>query len=190
MPSPGRYAPLTNSSTLNFRQLISKYVTGNMATEQLPDIAIKGLEENLDTPSLCILAGLNQPENFYLIDHYFKLTLEELNLKLPDKRQAAIEYSLAIVDEILDGQKNIIYGTYEIYNKALGSYNFDSEFKRYRYDSINFAKAYGLYWTYDDLSNSDYPWQAGKTNEQLMEEVKEELFAELKVFKETNMKGA
>ena len=161
-----------------------------MTTDQLPDIAIKGLEENLDSPSLFILAGLNHADNFFQIEHYFRLTLEELNLRLPDKRQASIEYSLAIVDEILDGKKDIIPGTYEIYDKALGSYDFELENKNYWYDSIDFAKAYGLYVTYDDLSTADYPWQAGKTNEQLMTEVKEQLFDELKVFKEKNMTGA
>jgi len=45
---------------MTFRQQISKYVTGNLTTEQLPDIAVTGLEEGLDTPSLCILAGLSK----------------------------------------------------------------------------------------------------------------------------------
>ncbi len=129
---------------MNFRQQIAKYVTGNLTTEQLPDIGVSGLEEGLDTPSLCILAGLRKTESPFQIDHYFKLTLEELNIKFPDKRQAAIEYALAIVDEILDGKKDVIIGTREIIYKAIDSYDFFSETKQYCYDSIGFETAYGL----------------------------------------------
>lgn len=90
---------------MNFRQQIAKYVTGNLTTDQLPDIGVKGLEEGLDTPSLCILAGLDKHESPFQIEHYFKMTLDELKIVLPDKRQAAIEYAFAIVDEILEGKK-------------------------------------------------------------------------------------
>ena len=69
---------------MNFRQQIAKYVTGNLTTEQLPDIGVTGLEEGLDTPSLCILAGLSNNESPFQIDHYFKLTLEELNKRRPE----------------------------------------------------------------------------------------------------------
>ena len=175
---------------MNFRQQIARYVTGNLTTDQLPDIGIKGLEEGLDTPSLCILAGLDKNENPFQIEQYFRLTLEELKIELPDKRQAALEYALAILDEILEGKKEIIQGTKEIYCNAIDSYDFFSETKDFCYDSIGFEAVYGLYDTYDDLLDADIPWQNGKTNEQLMVEVKEELWGELKKWKEKIENGA
>lgn len=165
-------------------------MTGNLTTDQLPDIAVTGLEEGLDTPSLCILAGLSKNENPFQLDHYFKLTLEELNIKLPDKRQAAIEYAIAIVDEILDGKKDIIIGAREIRYKVIDSYDFFSESKQYCYDSIGFETAYGLSDTFDELSNADKPWQAEKTNEQLKNETKAELLEELKKWKDIIKNGA
>jgi hypothetical protein len=175
---------------LNFRQQIAKYVTGNVTTDQLPDIAVQGLEEGLDTPSLCILAGLSKNENPFQIEHYFKLTLEELKIELPDRRQAAVEYSLAIVDEILDGEKAIIQGVNEIYFKAIHSYDFYSETKDFVYDSIGFESIYGLFDTYDDLFNADRPWQVDKTNEQLMTDTIEQLWKELKKWKDKMANGA
>lgn len=169
---------------MNFRQQIAKYVTGNLTTDQLPDIWVSGLEEGLDTPSLCILAGLSKNDSPFQIDHYFKLTLKELKIQLPDKRQAAIEYALAIVDEILEGKKVVISGIREIRYKAIDSYDFFSESKQYCYDSIRFEKAYGLFDTFDELSNADRPWQTEKTNEQLMTETRTELFEELKRWKD------
>jgi len=174
---------------LNFRQKIAKYVTGNLSTDQLPDIGVTGLEEGLDTPSLCILAGLSKNESQFEIDHYFKLTLEELNIKLPDKRQAAIEYAMAIVDEILDGKKDVIIGTSEIRYKAIDSYDFFSESKKYCYDSIGFEMAYGLFDTIDELSCSYGPWQTEKTNEQFTA-TKAELYDELKKWKDKIKNGA
>jgi hypothetical protein len=175
---------------LNFRQQIAKYVTGNVTTDQLPDIAVQGLEEGLDTPSLCILAGLSKNENPFQIEHYFKLTLEELNIELPDRRQAALEYALAIVDEILEGEKEIIQGTKEIYCNAIDSYDFFSETKDFCFDSIGFEAVYGLYDTYEDLLVADYSWKMFKTNKQLMIEVKAELLDELKKWKEKMENGA
>lgn len=175
---------------MNFRQQIAKYVTGNLTTDQLPDIGVTGLEEGLDTPSLCILAGLSKNESPFQIDHYFKLTLDELNIQLPDKRQAAIEYALAIVDEILEDKKDVIIGTREIRYKAIDSYDFFSESKKYCYDSIGFEKAYGLFDTFDELSNADRPWQTEKTKEQLMTENRTELFEELKRWKDKINNGA
>jgi hypothetical protein len=164
---------------LNFRQLIAKYVTGNIPTELVPQIGIIGLEEGLDTPSLCILAGLDKSENFYVVESYLKLTLEELNIPIPNKRQAALEYACAITDEIINGEKEIVAGVAEIEKKAIDSYDFWSENKHYVYDSISFEKVYGLYVEYDDLLDAKVDWTEDKSNEELMLEIKEQMFDEL-----------
>ena len=165
-------------------------MTGNLTTDQLPDIGVTGLEEGMDTPSLCILAGLSKNESPFQIDHYFKLTLEELNIKLPNKRQAAIEYAMAIVDEIMDGKKDVIIGSREIRYKAIDSYDFFSESKQYCYDSIGFETAYGLFDTIDELSCANTSWKTEKPNEQFMTETKEELFEELKKWRDKIKNGA
>jgi len=169
---------------MDFRQKIAKYVTGNMTSDQLPDIGMTGLEEGLDAPSLCILAGLTKNESPFEIEHYFKLALDELKIALPDKREAAIEYAIGIVGEIIEGKKGIIKGTREIRYKALDSYDFFSEDEQYCYDSIGFETAYGLFDTFEELSNAVIPWQIEKTNEQLMTKTKTELFGELKKWRD------
>ena len=169
---------------MNFKQQIAKYVTGNLRSDQLPNIGIAGLVWGLDSPSLCILAVLNKNDSPFEIDHYFKLTIEELNIKLPDLREAALEYALSTVDKIIDGKKEIISGTREIRYKAIDSYDFFDESIKYCYDSIGFEKAYGLFDTFEDLSNAKHRWQKGKTNEILMTETKTELLKELKKWRE------
>jgi len=159
-------------------------VTGNVTTDQLPAIAVQGLEEGLDTPSLCILAGLSKNESPFQIEYYFKLTLDELKIELPDRRQAAIEYSLAIVDEILNGKKDIIKGTTELQFKAIESFDFFAESNQYCYDSIGYDTVYGLFDTIDELTNEDRPLRSDKSNEHFMVETKAKLFEELKKWKD------
>jgi len=180
---------LYTTTSLTFRQQIAKYVAGNMTTDQLAMVGVTGLQEGLDSPSLCILAGLSKNENPHQIEYYFKRTLEELNIALPDRRQAAIEYAFGIVDEILLGKKDLINGMKEIYQSAISSYDFESETKNYVYDSISFETAYGLFVTHEELMQADRPWQIEKTNEQLMVETKTELFEELKKWKKKMVNG-
>jgi hypothetical protein len=166
-----------------FRQGIISYVLDKAASDQLPAIAVRGLEEGLDTPSLRILAGMKASDYPSEIQHYFQRSIEELNIVLPDKRQAALEYALSIVQETLEGSKDVISGMKEIRYDAIDSYDFFSESKHYCYDSIGFEKAYGLFDTYEELSTADRPWDSVKTNQELMGDVKSQLFEELKKWK-------
>jgi hypothetical protein len=175
---------------VNFRQYIAKYVCGHLTSDELPKLGVAGLEQGLDTPSLRILAGLNRYDSPFEVEHYFKLAITELNIQLPDKRQAALEYAVAIVEDILEGKKDVIAGTREIHSYAIASYDFFSENKRYCYDSIGFEQAYGLLDTSDDLSGALEPWSKEKSNQELLAETRAELLAELKKWKEYLTNGA
>ena len=154
-------------------------MTGKATTSQLPEIAIIGLEEGLDSPSLRILAGLNQNENPFQVEDYFSKTLQELNIQLPDKRQATIEFAVAIAEQTIAGKIDLILGTKQMI-ETIHTYDFFSDSKNYCYDSIGFENVYGVYYNYDDLVNADHPWQVNKTNDELIVEVKVELLEALR----------
>jgi hypothetical protein len=168
---------------LNFRQLIAQYATGKLEIYKLPETAVKGLEEGFDSPSLCILAGLDEADNSYEGKQYFELALGELNITIPGRREAALQYAFGIVDDILAGNRDVFEGTSEIRYAAIDSFDFFEETKEYYYDSVGFEKAYGLFVTIDELSDAISPWKEGKTNEQLISETREELLQELKRWK-------
>ncbi len=170
---------------MNFRQELTAYTAGDRTTDQFPAIAMTGLEEGLDTPSLRILAGMNKNDNPFELEKYFKQMLEELHIQLPDDRRAAIEYAVLITDRILSGDKEVITGARDIFYTALHNFPFEKETKKYVYDSIGLENVYGLLDTYNDLRDADIPWQKGKTNQQLMDEAKVKLLAELKRWRET-----
>jgi hypothetical protein len=170
---------------LTFRQNIARLITGEIHLRAMPGVAVEALEEGLDTPSLRILAGLSEDENEFLIERYLQDTLNELAIKLPDKRKAAIEIGLAIANKILEGKTELFQGVDDIKCKAIDAYSFYEETKHYCYDSIGFEKVYGLFCTIEDLrSAGSTQWQPGKTNEELEKELKEDLLTELKVWAE------
>ena len=170
---------------MEFKNLLTKYFFQKLPTMSLQDVAIKGLEEGLNSPSLAILAGLAKNETPSVIDYYLEQTLSELNMKkYPTTKEGALEYAVALIDEIVLSQKDIIEGTKEIIDDVLFNFNFDADVKFSVFDGIGFNKAYSLYYTYDDLETSDYNWQAGKTNQELMDEVKRDLLSELLIWKE------
>ena len=169
---------------MNFRQELTAYAASDRTSDQLPDIAMIALEEGLDTPSLRILAGMSKNDNPFEIEKYFKHTLEELRVQLPDDREAAVGYAVLITDQILSGDEDVIIGARNIFNIALHNFPFEKETKKYIYDSIGLAKIYGLLDIYDDVRDADRPWKKDRTNEQLMDGVKAELLAELKRWRE------
>jgi hypothetical protein len=175
-----------NKIKLTFKQYLADYVTGNLTTSQLPKLGLAGLEQGLDSDSLTILAGMSDKDNQFEIEDYFKKALTELEIILPDKREAALELAKYYADEIIAGKVDPVDGVNKIIRKALDSYDFFNESKEYAMDSIDFQTIYGLYWTYDDLCETDHPWSKEKTNDELIKEVKVDIINELKVWREKN----
>ncbi|HWJ26715.1 MAG TPA: hypothetical protein VNS32_09235 [Flavisolibacter sp.] len=129
------------------------------------------------------MAGLSENESEF-IAHYLKQTLKELSIQLPEKRLAALQVGLAIADEIFEGKRGVFEGTSNIVSQALDKYPFEGETIHYLYDSIGFAKVYGLYDTICDLREAgSQRWQPGKTNQALEQEVLEELCKDLELWR-------
>lgn len=140
---------------MDFKKLLAKFVTNNLTSRELPEIAEIGIQQGLDAPSLRILAGLGNNEKVDEIDHYFEKALNELSIQLPEKREAALIYAAAIVDDILSGETDIIAGVGFIRLEAMDCYDFFSESVHHCYDSIGFDKIYGLYLQYNDVEDGD-----------------------------------
>lgn len=168
---------------MNFNQQIAKYVTGNLTTSQLPEIGLLGLQEGLETESILILAGLCKNDNPFEIQEYFDKALEELNIRLPEKKQAALIYAIGLIEEIEKGKLEIIKGVYEIKNNAIDSYDFFDESEKYCYDSIGFEKIYGLFDDYFEVKECGEQWNEKKKGK-LTKEIKSELLTELIKWKE------
>lgn len=167
---------------MNFKQLIAKYITGNIPPDEMPEFAYLGMKEGYDSPSLHILAGLEKKVDSYEAGNYFKLALNELGFIIPDNRQAALQYAAALAEQIINDKADVYHGVNEIIITAIGKYDFNNENKQHVYDSIFFDEVYCIYYTYEDLLEAKTNWVKDKSNKQLMIEVKKELFEALKVW--------
>lgn len=74
---------------MNFQQKLADFVLGNRTISQHPDIALTGLNEQMESESLVILAGMNDQDNTFELEQYFEQMLSELQIELQTKMEAA-----------------------------------------------------------------------------------------------------
>jgi len=168
---------------MNFRHLLAKYRIDKLRTMQLPELALQGLMEGMESESLVILAGMSKYDSAFEIQEYFEKSLIELKIDLPDKRQAAIIFALGLIEEIENGELDIIKGIYKIKNTAIDSYDFIDESDKFCYDSIGFEIIYGLFDEYFEIKECGDKWNEEK-KEKLSEKIKSDLLTELLKWKE------
>jgi hypothetical protein len=85
---------------MNFQQKIADFILANRTTSQHPDIALTGMNQQLESESMIILAGMNQQENSFELEQYFEQMLTELQFERPSKMEAAktlIDYYLKVM---------------------------------------------------------------------------------------------
>ncbi|MCH2032271.1 MAG: hypothetical protein MK202_02030 [Tenacibaculum sp.] len=162
---------------MNFNQYFGKYICGDLSEIEYPEFAIAGLLDDLDSKYLRILAGMKRTDEISELRKYLKWSLEELNIKKPTIREATLTYSSGILEDILNGEKEIIQGVYEIKNNALSNYDFYAESDKYYFDSIGFEHIFGLFNAYYDSLDEL------KIDTIHLEKIEKELLLELKKWK-------
>lgn len=172
-----------------FRQQVSNYAAGGVSNFDLPEIAQAALEEGLESPSLATLAGMSRLDDPYELIKYLEKSLDELDIPMPDRVKATNDYVAGVIDQIIDGQVDVVIGAHKIFQAALHNFDYFPKVKKYAYDNFGLEKAYGLLDTCDELPEADHPWDKDKTNEELLVEAREHLLEELKRWRERYAKG-
>lgn len=86
------------------RYILAKFVIKNRLGKDAPDWACGRLIAGDDTPHLAMLAGMSGSENAFELEDYFRRTIHELHLQLPDNARAVLDYAQEISRLYLDGQ--------------------------------------------------------------------------------------
>lgn len=96
----------------------SKAVLGLLPSDDLSQVAVEALEHGCDSPSLRILSGLHagEPEEARTL---FKQALSELNVSVPNKRDAVRRLAQEIATEILGGMVTAYVGAKQIWDLTL-----------------------------------------------------------------------
>lgn len=150
--------------TLNFLENVAFHILEGDSSMNLPAIALQGLEEGYDTPSVLILAGFSKKESPFLIDEYFNLMLKDLNIKLVDKRDAAVFLIKSQVKKISEEQIDVYDACDFIFKQVLALTNIRQQDKNFVYDSIGLEIVYSLYITIWELMNTGQRTEAIKSN--------------------------
>lgn len=143
----------------------------------MPAIALQALEQGLDSPSLRILAGLQENENEFTLRRYLEDTLRELSIAIPDKRQATLQVALHIVDDIIATQRPVVEGTNKMFRK-IDTYPFHEENRARPYDSIGLQEVYIIF------INAESSRDTGSPDETQEQELLTELKAWSRQFKD------
>lgn len=164
----------------DFLESLALFMLHNQSTSILPNIAVHGLEEGYKSPSLILLAGLQDNENPFVITEHFKKSLEELNINFRDKNQAALFLVKSLVDKVLKDDIDVYKACEYIFENILPLADFRTHDKKFVYDSIGLSDIYSLYITAEELTQASIKWDKLKTNEQILNEIKEEIKMKLK----------
>ena len=113
-----------------FYKYICEYILEEIETSQLVGAAVECVSNGIESDNLYILAGLNEKYEYYDILKYYKLALNELNIKEPAKLDA-VKYLIQFYCNQLINKKitpeiflrEIVDGIYYTYT-APGGYSY------------------------------------------------------------------
>jgi hypothetical protein len=103
---------------MNMNLVQALWVLEFLATEQLPEVALKALEDGVDSPALRMLAGLVKNEIAEGTKIFVK-ALKELGLPLLSRRDAACVYAIAVSKQILSGEISPQDGANKLWNVSI-----------------------------------------------------------------------
>jgi hypothetical protein len=139
---------------MDLYRTICDFELGNLSTEEIPKKILDSLDDNSDSVSLLILAGLSSEQyNYFEVIKYYEKALEEIGIVKPDKYQAALYLALCICKDLLskvitpeEFLKEIMT---KVYHKTW------NEFNSYKFvgDYLGLQQIIGTYYEIDDLKN-------------------------------------
>lgn len=90
---------------MDFKEKIAAFTLEIFTCKDLADIAITGLEEGFDSEALRILAG-GYFENGIQLRQYLDVCMSELDMKLPENKEAVVVLARYYVREMIKGKSD------------------------------------------------------------------------------------
>lgn len=105
--------------------LYYKKFKGNVLPTDYVSWAYKMLGNGLSSPSLNILATLEEPFNIFEVEQFFKRAINELRLTEPSYEESAEGYVQYLLQQIILDNESAIDIAYEIYKVLREHFDFD-----------------------------------------------------------------
>jgi hypothetical protein len=143
---------------MTFYKCVCDYVIENITTNQIINAAVDSLSHGIECENLCILAGLDENENHFVILDYYNKILNELRIKVPTKKEAANYLAFCYCEELLN--KIICPKTFlekikdDIYDKLF--YLRNKQKYMYMGEDIGIEVFIEIYYLINEMETSDY----------------------------------
>ncbi len=134
---------------MNFKERLAVQVVKNVSAQQLIKAAENALVEGWDSPSLRMLAGINEQDcDEWTVLRLLNNSLAELGITLPSKDDAVWILLCHHISQIANGTVSPLEGM-----QAVEKYSFDfyEMTKEYVGDSHDIHEMYGMFWNYEDI---------------------------------------
>jgi hypothetical protein len=123
---------MENRKQMKFIENIANYVLENVSTRYFPEMAMKALEENIESESIIILAGMTENDNTFELEQYFNSALKELQIELPEKLLSAKILIRYYLNYMIGNRKEAFETMQRIDNDIYKQINWEAE--------LNFGK--------------------------------------------------
>lgn len=130
---------------MNFIESIANYVLANLTTKDLPKIAEIALSEQIESESVCILAGMNEGDHSFEIMHYFNSSLKELRLQMPEPAAAARVLTKYYLHQIVQNPQHAFEIMIKIDNEIYKKINRDHSSPQYVGEALKLEHLYTWY---------------------------------------------
>ncbi len=169
----------TSNSSMNFIEHISTYILGNLTIKDLPEIGLIALNENMESESIYILAGMNQNDNPFEILQYFDKALQELNILLPSKIEAAKNLTKYYLKEIIKNPNKAFELMNKLNNEVYMQFDWQNNEKKYIGEELKIEHLFTWYREIQDWNdNGLLLYHNNLSREEQLKKLKENLVIE------------
>lgn len=165
---------------MTFQEYLAEHVVLGRATN-LSKAAEQALIEGLDSPSLRILAGMDDTYNSFEIKSMLDRALLELNIELPDLKTAFNIFTSYYLRQVLSGELDPIETAKLFAVEILPKTKYYDQGFREKVGAISgvLNQLYGLYYEYEDVAyyEGDLDANIEKIKAAIISEAKEYLSA-------------
>ena len=106
---------------IQFRLALAQWRLGRLRSAELPALAGAALDRGLDSPALRQLAGLPASIDYEAVD-LLRQVARELDIPIPDEREALLALARSIARQIVDGDVPPYDGARQIWGLCGGDY--------------------------------------------------------------------
>lgn len=169
---------------------MAKFKLGGLSLSQFPEIALKLLENGIESESLIILAGMSKQDNSFEIKEYLDRTIDELGVDIYEFNEAAFILANYYLKEFKNGNLNVGEAIVKIHGECWGNIFVEIVSEKYIYDSIKFGKIIALWFDYDEVDEYvDWVKRSKKSLNQIKTKMEEDLGSNLLLWEDEFLKS-